>query len=97
MPLFRKKPVVVEARRFDGPVSGREIVDWIKSHRQFADYDSIDNTLLIGTLEGDHTARAGDFIVKGVAGEFYPCNPEIFDQAYEPVSAFGFAGEAEVQ
>ena len=96
MPLFKKKPVVVEARVFDGTATcGREMVEWIKSHRQFADYDSVNKTLLIGTLEGDHFAVPSDFIIQGVAGEFYPCKKEIFEQTYEPVSAFGFAGEVE--
>lgn len=41
--------------------------------------------ILIKTLEGDHAARSGDWIVKGVSGEFYPCKPDIFEQTYEPV------------
>jgi hypothetical protein len=39
--------------------------------------------LIIPTLEGDHTASLGDFIIKGVAGEFYPCKPDIFERTYE--------------
>jgi hypothetical protein len=41
--------------------------------------------LVIHTLEGNHNASPGDFIIKGVAGEFYPCKPEIFALTYEPV------------
>ena len=45
-------------------------------------------TLVIYTLEGDHTALPGDWIIKGVANEFYPCKPNIFEQTYEPVQGF---------
>ena len=41
--------------------------------------------LTIPTLEGDHTAKHGDYIIKGVAGEFYPCKPEIFAATYEVI------------
>ena len=52
----------------------------------FTDYTSgRDETLVVVTLEGDLTAQPGDWIIKGVAGEFYPCKPEIFAQTYEPV------------
>jgi len=42
-------------------------------------------TLVIHTLEGNMTANAGDFIIKGVKGEFYPCKPDVFEQTYEEV------------
>jgi hypothetical protein len=41
--------------------------------------------MTIKTLEGDMTANVGDYIIKGVKGEFYPCKPDIFEQTYEPV------------
>lgn len=44
-----------------------------------------DGTLTIRTLEGDMTANKGDWIIKGVQGEFYPCKPDIFAATYEPV------------
>lgn len=40
--------------------------------------------IVIETLEGDITASLGDWIIKGVKGEFYPCKPDIFDATYEP-------------
>ncbi len=83
MPFFTKKPVTIEARQHDGSSSSAvEIVRWIvlcNREAQFAD-----NKLTIETLEGTHMANPGDWIIKGVAGEFYPCKPEIFDQTYEP-------------
>ena len=44
-----------------------------------------DDTLVIATLEGDMTANLGDWIIKGVKSECYPCKPDIFEQTYEPV------------
>ena len=45
---------------------------------------SMNVTFDIGTLEGSMTAQHGDWIIRGVAGEFYPCKPDIFDASYEP-------------
>jgi hypothetical protein len=82
---FRKKPVVIDAVQWDG-------VD-TASIRQFVSDDSkvitnelspSDTTLLIRTLEGDMIASEGDWIIKGVKGEFYPCKPDIFAATYEP-------------
>lgn len=42
--------------------------------------------IVIRTLEGDHLAREGDWVIRGVSGEFYPCKPDIFDATYEPVA-----------
>ena len=86
---FRKKPVVIEAIRFDGTPGGAlslfEKFD-IPGGKFVPDlYDPALGTLLIPTLEGDHTARTGDFIIRGVQGEFYPCKPDIFAATYEPV------------
>jgi hypothetical protein len=47
--------------------------------------DMVGDDLVIGTLEGDHQAIPGDWIIKGVAGEFYPCKPDIFAKTYEEV------------
>ena len=89
MSKFRKKPVVIEA--FQLPVRGDfdldAFHDWADAHG-FIDWssgrcESID----IPTLEGTMTANAGDWIIKGVKGEFYPCKPDIFDATYEPVEA----------
>jgi len=84
---FRKKPVVVEAIQWDGSNFGeiKEFVGFgcvqhVKSwSREF------DNTILIVTLEGDMRANVGDWIIRGVNGEFYLCKPDIFEQTYERV------------
>lgn len=47
--------------------------------------------ITIRTLEGDMTASPGDWIIRGVQGEFYPCKPDIFEATYEPVTSGGAA------
>lgn len=80
MPYYRKKPVVIEARQFDG-TNGREIVKWIESNGQDAQLNH--EEVYIVTLEGIVHASAGDYIIRGVQGEFYPCKPDIFIATYE--------------
>lgn len=86
---FRKKPVVIEARQFigDEKVTG-EILMWvnegqIKNGKKPAAW--VNGALLIPTLEGEHIASPGDWIICGIAGEFYPCKPDIFEATYEAV------------
>ena len=79
---FRKKPIVIEAMRFIYANKDR-VFNWITCTRS-ADNDALHNPILkIATLEGDMIAQLGDWIIKGVKGEFYPCNPEIFEATYE--------------
>lgn len=87
---FRKKPVVIEALQY---VQGnhRTIEMWSQGNAYVSPVlePSPDNKggeyLQINTLEGIMTAIPGDWIIKGVAGEFYPYKPDIFEQTYEPV------------
>ena len=81
MPKFRKKPVVVEARLFDPGVDHDEALEVVKWCSGEATYEGC----VITTLEGDHLASPGDWVIKGVKGEFYPCKPDIFDATYEAV------------
>jgi len=84
MPYFRKKPVVIEAVQFvGGKDSASEIQDWAKRNEIFFGWDINYDTLSIPTLEGDMSAKSGDWIIKGIAGEFYPCKNDIFVQTYE--------------
>lgn len=84
---YRKKPVEVEVMYFDpnkaGSTSVGEIVAWIESNGGEAGHYG--NEIAITTLEGTMTAKPGDYIIRGVAGEFYPCKPDIFAQTYEAV------------
>jgi hypothetical protein len=79
---YRKKPVVVEAVQWDGK-NQFEIMSFCKNC-YFTSYGAVKD-LFIDTLEGDMQAAIGDYIIKGVAGEFYPCKPKIFELTYEIV------------
>lgn len=82
---YRKKPVVISAVHLFDPAQAIVAGMWMEECG-FQDFEILDNTgaMRIGTLEGDHRADPGDFIIRGVAGEFYPCKPDIFAQTYEP-------------
>lgn len=89
MHKYRKKPVVIEAmeltRRFSDVV-----IDWITSNGgEIAEFNLGEFTedacyIDIKTLEGTMTADEGDFIIRGIKGEFYPCKPDIFAATYDP-------------
>ena len=82
MPRFRKKPVEIEAMQYDGTQdSWREITDWADDvwHR------TGDRSIEIHTLEGTMLASVGDWVIRGVKGEFYPCKPDIFEKTYEVI------------
>ncbi len=81
---FRKKPVEIDAVRFT--VNNQEsTAQWCKGKLAGTQLPLHDRVILIGTLEGEMTARVGDWIIKGVKGEFYPCKPDIFEATYEAV------------
>ncbi len=88
MDKYRKKPVVIEAVQWD---ETRETLEKLLGMgMKFLRYEShaTENYVLflrIETLEGGLYAKKGDFIIKGVKGEFYPCKPDIFEQTYEKV------------
>lgn len=84
MTKFRKKPVVVEAEQFTD--ENKDMVFNFVTCNKYPTTDENDKpTLTIQTLEGDMTAQLGDWIIKGVQGEFYPCKPDIFKETYEEV------------
>jgi len=90
---FRKKPVVVEVIKWDGSQEGfLGVLDWANklagAHLSFVFWETNlnkDPKIKIRTLEGDMFASEGDWIIRGVKGEFYPCKPDIFEQTYEKV------------
>ena len=86
----RKKPVEVEAIQFLGKDSLKEMIntwpEFNKSVEFFPGNSEIEMKLNIKTLEGDHKGIIGDFIIKGVKGEFYPCKKDIFEATYEIVN-----------
>jgi hypothetical protein len=86
MSRWRKRPVEVEARQFleqDADATA----DWCGGIVQ--DLIGVSPKLAIVTLEGTMTADVGDWVIKGVQGEFYPCKPDIFEATYEPADGGG--------
>jgi hypothetical protein len=83
VPMYRKKPVVVEARQIDSTHYDHmcDILAWCGG----VPLDDNGHIMGIETLEGFMTADPGDYIICGVAGEFYPCKPDIFEATYESV------------
>ena len=88
MAKFRKKPVVIEAYRLLDPdihpTAGEELAEWAEFNG-FTDWQSTSEGVDIVTLEGTMLCRPGDWIIKGVANEFYPCKNDVFEATYEPV------------
>lgn len=82
--IVRKKPVEVEAFLFTEK-KAKEISGWCNG-LLICRGENTEPFIQIMTLEGMMTARLGDYIIKGVAGEFYPCAPGIFDKTYEVIS-----------
>ena len=85
--MYRKKPVVIEAVQYTGKNSA-EIAKFMKVMIRTKTSPEEGNPLgkiTIETLEGNMKASIGDFIIKGVQGEFYPCKPDIFEKTYEEV------------
>lgn len=81
MNKYRKKPVVIEAVQWTGK-NGEEITKFISINTSF---DIHDDVIEINTLEGTMLANIGDYVIKGINGEFYPCKPDIFEKTYEKV------------
>lgn len=91
MSTYRKKPVLVEAFRWTGGPDQTEDPDWIieailNGVVYFENVGSPYVVLMIKTLEGTMKADSGDWIIKGIKGELYPCKPDIFAETYEAVT-----------
>jgi hypothetical protein len=83
---FRKKPVEIEAMQLvDDLQSQTKVANWISSNGGHVKMSFADTYIVIVTLEGDMRADLGDWVIRGVQGEFYPCKPDIFEQTYEAV------------
>lgn len=85
---FRKKPVVIEAFKWTGDEHQTEDPDWAcealkKGIMKFHNIGTESVTIKIRTLEGQMTVNRGDWIIKGVKGELYPCKDDIFKMTYE--------------
>ncbi|MFC4128962.1 hypothetical protein [Nocardia rhizosphaerae] len=94
---YRKKPVVITAMEWDGTAeSATPIIDWVLANGGTARFSCSQpdsgpcrpgkpHSIAIDTLEGTMHASPDDYVIRGVAGEFYPCRGDIFEATYEPV------------
>jgi hypothetical protein len=98
MAKYRKLPVEIEAMQwtgqnhrqmFDHLTNGKHSDDYMDASGDafYIDHNKVKGGLVIRTLEGEHIASIGDYIIKGIGGEFYPCKPDIFEQTYESIVA----------
>ncbi len=89
---WRKKPVEIDAYRHDLQLS---LPDWLADANKDGRVAFLsDNAVAINTLEGAMRAEVGDWIIRGVKGELYPCKPDIFAATYEPVGHLGLPKSA---
>ena len=83
---YRKKPLVIEARQWHNDARGYAVLEWINQGQVAAGRSQaswVNAGLIVPTLEGQHVASDGDWIIKGIQMEFYPCKPDIFTATYE--------------
>lgn len=90
--FWRKKPIVIEARQFlaDENCSQLGLAEWCNGKLRGMALPRAERVIQISTLEGEIEAQIGDWIIKGVRGEFYPCKPDIFSLTYEAVEPLSF-------
>lgn len=79
MPLYRKKPIIIEAIQYNGK-NALDVFNFCKGSVIIHS-----GSLIVKTLEGNIKANVGDYIIKGINGEFYPCKSEIFEKTYESI------------
>ena len=83
---FKKKPVEIEAMQFTDE-SKDCVRNWVRCNTAANFSPNGDPELHIQTLEGVMVASLGDWVIKGIKGEYYPCKPDIFSATYEPIEA----------
>lgn len=85
---YKSKPKIIDAYEFIG--DGLEAMNWIGSFispgEENPSFIRLGVGLIIKTLEGEMHVSDGDFIIRGLRGEFYPCKPDIFHKSYELIS-----------
>ncbi|WP_270943113.1 hypothetical protein [Romboutsia lituseburensis] len=95
MSKYKKKPVIIDAFKWTGDQYQEEdpiwIIDAIKKETVWFENNKNEDglnvlTMVIKTLEGNHIANRGDYIIQGIKGEIYPCKPDIFEMTYERVN-----------
>ena len=78
---YRKKPVVIDA--WQTPLEGVAPCDTLADIVRENDWEANDDGIVISTLEGNMLANPGDWIIRGIKGEYYPCKPDIFAATYD--------------
>ena len=81
---YRKKPIIIEAIQWTG-FNINEVRQFMKPKYPAMSHEVKPNCLIISNLEGNYYASLGDWIIKGIKGEFYPCKPDIFEETYEHI------------
>ena len=84
MQKFVKKPVVIEAIQYNG-INITEVESFVGAKLPSVWLSVEDTQLVIPTLEGDMKVSKGDYVIKGIKGEFYPCKPDVFEKTYDVV------------
>lgn len=94
---YKKKPVVIDALQWTGK-NHTQMYNFLTNYTLtdkymtssgdnfYIDHSKVEGGLIIKTLEGEHLASIGDYIIKGIKGEYYPCKEDIFNQTYELVN-----------
>ena len=82
---YRKKPLVIEAFKWTGGPDQTEDPSWMVDAIRRGEAHFTSDGMVIKTLEGNHLASPGDYIIRGIKGEIYPCKPDIFEATYESV------------
>lgn len=82
---YRKKPVVIEAIQFNSNDISEMLNAWGPSFGKAVVEQVADSYMVLHTLEGVYIAKFGDYIIKGIKGEFYPCKDDVFHKSYDKV------------
>jgi hypothetical protein len=86
---YVKKPVVIDAMQYVNETDLTELKNWVETFdvewRTYFNADANSNELSINTLEGTMKVSKGDYIIRGIKGEFYACKPDVFDMTYDKI------------
>jgi len=83
---YKTKPVEIEVYKYQAELGNNLLMNWLaQQEANVKGWMFHDGEITIPTLEGDMKVSDGDFIIKGLKGEFYPCKPDIFEMKYERV------------
>jgi hypothetical protein len=94
MARYRKRPVEIDAMQWDARASAYDLIEWADVSVDYDPYTAGPSNpangedwgrLAVFTMEGEHVATPGDWLIKGIQGEFYFCKPDIFAATYEAV------------